>query len=292
MYAANFDYYRPKTVAEAVELLRKNKDAKVLAGGHSLLPQMKLRVSSPSALVDIGRLKGLAGIKAGKKVVTIGALTTHAAIAASDAIKSACPILAETAAQIGDIQVRNRGTIGGSLAHADPAADFPTVIVAMDATLTATGPKGEREIPADKFFKDLFTTALKSGELLTSISVPAYGNLPGMGGAYLKHRHPASSYAVIGVAAMVGFDASRGQCGRVSLVVGGATVNPVHAAAAEKALTGQAPTEANIAAAAAKVAEAITSPMSDTYASADYRAHLATVMARRALMMAAERAKG
>jgi carbon-monoxide dehydrogenase medium subunit len=290
MYAANFDYYRPKTVAEAVELLRKNKDARVLAGGHSLLPQMKLRVSAPSALVDIGRVKRLSGIKAGKKDVTIGALTTHAMVAGSEALKKACPILAEAAALIGDTQVRNRGTIGGSLAHADPAADYPTVIIALGATLTATGPTGEREIPADKFFKDLFTTALKSGELLTSISVPAYGNLPGMGSAYLKHRHPASSYAVVGVAAMVGLEG--GKVTRVSLVVGGATANPVHATAAEKALTGQAPTADNIAAAAATVAEALTHPMSDAYASADYRAHLATVMAKRALTMAAERAKG
>ena len=289
MYAANFDYYRPKTVAEAVELLRKNKGATVLAGGHSLLPSMKLRVSTPSALVDIGRIKGLSGIKAGKKDVTIGALTTHAMIAGSDALKKACPILAEAAALIGDTQVRNRGTIGGSLAHADPAADYPTVIVAMDATLTATGPTGAREIAADKFFKDLFTTALKSGEILTSVSVPAYGNLPGMGSAYLKHRHPASSYAVVGVAAMVGLEG--GKVTRVSLVVGGATANPARATAAENALTGQAPTADNIAAAAEKVGE-IKATMSDAYASGEYRAHLAQVMAKRALTMAAERAKG
>jgi carbon-monoxide dehydrogenase medium subunit len=290
MYAPAFEYYRPKTLSEAVELLRKNKDAKVLAGGHSLLPAMKLRTTAPSALVDIGRLKGLAGIKASKKEVKIGALTTHAAVAASDAIKSACPILAEAAGLIGDGQVRNRGTLGGSLAHADPAADYPTVILALGGTLSATGPKGEREIPADKFFKGLFATALKSGEILTSVSVPAYGNLSGMGGAYLKHRHPASSYAVVGVAAMVGLQA--GKCARVSLVVGGATVNPVHAAAAEKALTGQAPTEANIAAAAKMVAEALTDQLSDVYASGEYRTHLATVMARRALTLAAQRAQG
>jgi carbon-monoxide dehydrogenase medium subunit len=289
MYAANFDYYRPKTVAEAVELLRKNKDARVLAGGHSLLPQMKLRVSAPSALVDIGRVKGLSGIKAGKKDVTIGALTTHAMIAGSDALKKACPILAEAAALIGDTQVRNRGTIGGSLAHADPAADYPTVIVALGATLTATGPTGAREIEAGKFFKDLFTTALKSGEILTSISVPAYGNLPGMGSAYLKHRHPASSYAVVGVAAMVGLEG--GKVTRVSLVVGGITANPARATAVEKALTGQAPTADNIAAAAEKVGE-IKATMSDAYASGEYRAHLAQVMAKRALTTAAERAKG
>jgi carbon-monoxide dehydrogenase medium subunit len=289
MYSAPFDYYRPKTVAEAVELLRKNKAARVLAGGHSLLPAMKLRTTAPAALVDIGRLKGLSGIKVAKKAVKIGALTTHAMVAASDELKQACPILAEAAAQIGDVQVRNRGTLGGSLAHADPAADYPTVILAMGGTITATGPKGDREIAADKFFKDLFTTALKPGELLTSVSVPAYGNFPGMGGAYLKHRHPASSYAVVGVAAMVGLE--HGKCARVSLVVGGATENPMHVAEAEQALTGQTPTEANIAAAAAKVAQ-INVTMSDVYASSEYRAHLASVLARRALTLAVQRAGG
>ena len=288
MYAANFDYYLPKTVAEAVELLRKNKNARVLAGGHSLLPSMKLRVSTPAALVDIGRLKGLAGIKVGKKEVKIGALTTHAMIAGSEALRKACPILAEAAALVGDVQVRNRGTIGGSLAHADPAADYPTVMMAVEATITATGPKGDREVGADKFFKDLFTTALKPGEILTSVSVPAYGGMKGMGGAYLKHRHPASSYAVVGVAAMVGL--KNGKVARVSLVVGGATANPMHAQAAEAALMGMAPDEANIAAAADKVD--IQATMSDTYASAEYRAHLAKVLAKRALMVAAQRATG
>ncbi len=289
MYTPTFDYYRPKTLDEAIKLLSKNKDAKVLAGGHSLLPAMKLRVSEPGALVDISRVKGLSGIKVGKKGVTIGATTTHAAVAASKELAKACPILPETAAQIGDTQVRNRGTVGGSLAHADPAADYPTVMLAMEAMMTATGNKGEREIPASKFFKDLFTTALKSDEILTSITVPAYANFPHMGGCYLKHRHPASSYAVVGVAAMIGLQG--GKVTRVSLVVGGATPNPVRCSAAEEALTGAAPTEDAIAAAAAKVAGALENPMSDLYASADYRAHLATVMAKRALMTAVDRAK-
>jgi carbon-monoxide dehydrogenase medium subunit len=290
MYPASFDYYRPKTIAEAVKLLSQNKNARVLAGGHSLLPQMKLRVATPSALVDLGRVKALSGVKATKTALKIGAMTTHAAVAESDVVKQLCPILAETAALIGDVQVRNRGTIGGSLAHADPAADYPTVIVALEATITATGPKGSRDIPAGKFFRDLFTTDLKPAEVITTVSVPAYGGMPGMGGAYLTHEHPASSYAVVGVAALVGL--KNGTCGRVSLVVGGATVNPVHAAAAEKALTGQAPSDANIAAAADQVAEAIADPLSDTYASGEYRTHLATVLARRALTMAAQRAMG
>ena len=289
MYSANFDYYRPTTVAEAVALLQSHKDAKVLAGGHSLLPAMKLRVSSPSALVDIGRIKDLSGIRADGATLHIGALTTHAMVAASDVVKDKCPILAEAASMIGDVQVRNRGTIGGSLSHADPAADYPTVIVALGATITATGVRGSRDISADQFFKGLLTTALDPAELITSVSVPAYGAMKGMGGAYVVHEHPASSYAVVGVAAMVGLE--NGKCSRVVLVVGGATANPVHAEAAEKALSGQAPSEASIAAAAAQVAKAITDPLSDIYASGEYRTHLATVLAKRALLTAAARAQ-
>lgn len=289
MYTAEFNYHRPATLAEAVAILSKNKHAKVLAGGHSLLPAMKLRVAEPSAVVDIGRLKGLSGIKAGKKEVKIGALTTHAAVAGSKELAKACPILAETAGHIGDTQVRNRGTMGGSLAHADPAADYPTTMLALEATITATGKNGPRDIPAAKFFKDIFTTSLKSGEIITSITVPAYNNLPHMGGCYLKHRHPASSYAVVGVAAMVGIGKD-GTVTRASIAVGGATGVPVRCTAAEKALTGMVPTAENVAAAAARVAEALTHPMGDHYASAEYRVHLATVLAKRALSQAVDRA--
>lgn len=286
MYPAEFDYYRPKTLAEAMETLRKVKGSKLLAGGHSLLPVMKLRTATPTALIDLARVRGLSGIKVSKKEVKIGAMTTYDAIVASEAVKAACPILVETALQVGDQQVRYRGTLGGSLAHADPASDFPTVIVALGATMTAASPRGEREIPASKFFVDLFTTALKPNEILTSITAPVLS--AGMGGAYLKHRHPASNYSVVGVAALVWL--SGGLCKSVSLVIGGATAIPVRAVAAEKALTGQAPDEATIAAAAEKVAEAIDNPLGDIYASGEYRTHLAKVMAKRALTQAAERA--
>ena len=290
MYSPSFDYHQPKTLSEAISLLLQHKDARILAGGHSLLPAMKLGLSSPSALVDISRIKDLAGIKASKTTITIGALTTHASIAASEEIRAGCPILAEAAAQIGDLQVRNRGTIGGSLAHGDPAADFPTVVVALGAKLVATGaPRFRREIPAGKFFTDLFTTALKPAEVLTEIRVPVLQ--AGTGGAYLKHRHPASSYAVVGVAALVTLE--EGKCAEVRLVVGGVTPNPVHVAAVEEALRGQVPAEAAIASAAEKMAEAIPNPMGDdVYASGEYRVHLAKVMAGRALIKAVERAKG
>lgn len=287
MYSNAVDYYRATSVADAVKMLQKNKGAKLLAGGHSLIPAMKLRVAQPTLLVDIGRIKNLSGIKVGKKNVKIGALTTHAAVASSEELKAACPILSEAAALIADQQVRNRGTMGGSIANADPASDYPTLMMALDATFTVTGRKGEREIKADKFFKDLFTTVLKRDEVLTLITVPAYGAMPGMGGAYLKHRHPASSYAVVGVAALVGL--KDGKVTRAVVVVGGATANPVQAKGVEAALLGMEPTETNIADAAEEVD--IDATLGDAYASAEYRAHLAKVMAKRALMLAAERAR-
>ena len=268
MYTSSFEYFRPKTLTEAAALLKKHKGARILAGGHSLLPAMKIRLASASALIDLGGIKGLSGIKAKGKSLEIGATTTHAEIAASPAVKKSCPILAEAAAQIGDIQVRNRGTIGGSIAHADPGADFPTVLLALGATVLAKGPKGARKIPAEKFFVDFFTTALKPGEIVTAISVPTYGK--GTGGAYLKHPHPASRYAVIGVAALV--EKKNGKAGRTSLAVGGATPNPVRVESPEQ------------------IAAALPDPLGDHYASGEFRVHLATVLAKRALAAATSRA--
>jgi len=288
MYSSSTDYYRATSVNDAIKMLGTNEGAKLLAGGHSLIPSMKLRVTNPPMLVDIGHIKGLSEIKVTKEEVSIGALTTHSAVVASAELKSACPILTEAVMQLADPQVRNRGTIGGNLAHADPASDYPTLMMALGATLTVTGPKGDREIQAEKFFKDLFTTVMNHDEVLTSIRFPAYGNMPGMGGAYLKHRHPASSYAVVGVAAMVGLE--EGKVARTAIVVGGANPNPVHAKSVESALTGKEPSEANVS--AALDAMDIEATLGDSYASAEYRAHLARVMAKRALMLAAERAGG
>jgi carbon-monoxide dehydrogenase medium subunit len=286
MYSANFEYFRPATLAEAISILSQNKDAKLLAGGHSLIPAMKMRLAQPVALVDIGRIKELSGINFANGQLTIGAMTTQGAIAASEVVKKNCPILAEASGQVGDTQVRNRGTLGGSLAHADPAADVPTVMVALDATLTATGPGGRRDIPASAFFTSLLTTALQADEVLTSITINTSGL--GKGGAYLKHPHPASGYAVVGVAAVVGLDG--GKCAGVRVAIGGSVANPVRVSAAESALNGQEPSEANIAAAAAKAAE-VKASMNDWYASAEYRQSLATTLTKRALTKAAERAK-
>jgi carbon-monoxide dehydrogenase medium subunit len=286
MYSSNFEYFRPTTTAEAVEMLRAHPGAKLLAGGHSLLPQMKLRVAQPAALVDIGRLSDLSGISLDGDSVRIGATTTHNTLAMSAVIQEHCPILSEAALQIGDQQVRNRGTVGGSLAHADPAADLPTVMVALGATFSALGPGGARDIPASEFFVDIFTTALKPDEILTGVKVKAYG--AGTGGAYLKHAHPASGFAVVGVAAIV--MVKDGKCTGSRIAVGGATPNPVLATAAGEWLAGQATEATAFAAAAAKVNDAISDPLSDHYASAGYRRQLATVLTRRALIAACTRA--
>jgi carbon-monoxide dehydrogenase medium subunit len=286
MFPAPFEYHRPKTVDEAIKLLREVKGARVLAGGHSLLPAMKLRLASPTALIDIGRIAELSGIKSTKDGVQIGALTTHAAVAASDVVRRSCPVLAETAGKIGDLQVRNRGTIGGSVAHADPGADYPTIMLLLGAKFTAADGK-QREIAADSFFVDLFTTSLKPGELLTSVTIPAMS--PGAAAVYLKHRHPASAFAVVGVAALVGM--KDGKCADVRIAIGGVTSVAVRARNAESLLTGQAATEANIARAADAVADALRDPLSDPYASGEFRVHLATVMAKRALTQAAGKAR-
>jgi len=286
MQAAPFDYYRPTTMAEALDLLGSVEGARPLAGGHSLLPAMKLRVARPTALVDLTEIEGLDQISRNGDSITIGALTKHAAVAASEVVRSDCAILSDTAAHIGDPQVRNRGTIGGSVAHADPAADFPTVLTALGAAITATGKTGERTIAAGDLFVDLFTSALEDGELVTSVEVPVLG--AGQGGAYVKHRHPASSYAVVGVAAVVTIDG--GKCTAAQVVVGGVTGTPVRVQAAEGALVGEAPSEDAFAAAASHVAGALADPIGDSYASGEFRVHLAGTLTKRALAGAFGRA--
>ncbi len=256
MYSESFDYFRPKTLAEASALLKKHRGARLLAGGHSLLPAMKFRLATPKALVDIGAIKGLSGIAPRGKSTWIGAMTVHAEVAGSKLLRKSCPLLPEAAAQIGDPQVRNRGTIGGSIAHADPAADYPTALVALGATVLARGPRGERKIPAEDFFVDLFTTALKPGEIVTGVLVPVFGK--GTGAAYLKHPHPASRYAVAAAAAIV--DVANGVCTRAILVIGGVSATPVRVLRAQEALVGRKPDAAPIQSAAAQVEALVPDP--------------------------------
>jgi carbon-monoxide dehydrogenase medium subunit len=285
MRPAEFEYHRPTTLDEAISMLGEIEDSRPLAGGHSLLPMMKLRLATPAALVDLGRIPGLDGIS-GNGGLTIGALATHAEVAGSEVAIGIAPVIPETAAMIGDMQVRSCGTIGGSVAHADPGADYPTVLKALGATITVTGKGGEREIPADDFFRGIFDTALEPGELVTSVTVPA--TQTGTGAAYVKHHHPASRYAVVGVAAVVSVEG--GSCTSARVTVGGATSPPAHASAAAEALVGEPGTEEAIAAAAEKVPDSLPDATSDTYASGEYRRHLAKVLAKRALTKAFERA--
>src|SRR6266849_570244 len=223
MYAADFNYYRAGSVAEAGDLLKKHPGAKLLAGGHSLIPLLKLRLAAPPALIDIGRIAELKGVTVRDGTVRIGALTTHAELAASAALREHCPALAEAAAQVGDPAVRNRGTIGGNVAHADPASDLPTVLTALNARFAVTGPNGSRTVDASGFFKGLMATALGEHDLLIAIEVPARAK--GQGMAYVKFSHPASRYAVIGVAA--GVSVTGGKCTAASVAVGGLVPRPV-----------------------------------------------------------------
>ena len=288
MYAPEFEYYRAGSVAEARDLLRKHPGAKLLAGGHSLIPLLKLRLASPPVLVDIGRIGGLKGIDINKGSIRIGALTTHAEIASSSALAEACPALTEAAGQIGDPAVRNRGTIGGNVAHADPASDLPTVLAALGARFTIAGPDGERTVDAAGFFQGMMATALGDHDLLTSIEVPAKS--PGQGMAYTKFVHPASRYAVIGVAAVV--TVTGGKCSAASVVLGGLVPQPMRASSVEKALNGQALSAETIARAASQVSQDLGGDiLGDIFASAEYRKAVAPVWVKRALTLAAERAR-
>jgi carbon-monoxide dehydrogenase medium subunit len=287
MYSPSFAYHRATSVADAQRLLAAHPGAKLLAGGHSLLPLMKLRLAAPDALVDIGRIAELRGISAADGGVRIGATTTHAAIAASDVVRRHCGVLADAAGRIGDPAVRNRGTIGGSVAHADPAADLPTVLVALGARMEIASSSGARIVEAASFFQGMMATVLGDGDLLTAVWVPALA--PGTGAAYEKFSHPASRYAVLGVAAVV--TVANGTCTSASVVAGGLVPGPTRLGPVEAALTGRPLTEPTIAEAAAATAGALGNDvLGDIYASAEYRRAVAASYVARALTAAAARA--
>jgi len=288
MYPASFQYHRAASVEEAVGLLARYKDdAKLLAGGHSLVPMMKLRLAQPAHVIDIGRIAGLAGIREEGGHLVIGALTTHYAVESSGVVRRTCPMLAEAAAMIGDPQVRNHGTVGGSLAHADPAADWPAVMLALGAELRAVGPKGARTIRAKDFFRGLFTTALAPDEVLTEIRIPAGAH---SGAAYVKHPHPASRFAVVGVAAAVTLDGA-GRCTASHVGITGVGSHAVRAKGVEGMLAGKVLDAGTIQAAAQKAADGLEIH-ADLQGSVEYKAHLTRVYARRALEKAVQRAKG
>lgn len=279
MYPAPFEYHRAASVDEAVALLAKfPDDAKLIAGGHSLIPLLKLRFAQPAHLIDVRHIHALHGITESAGALVIGAATTHWMVESSALVRQRVPMLAEAAALIGDPQVRNMGTMGGSLAHADPAADYPAVMLALGAEMTAVGPRGTRTIAAADFFVDLLTSALAANEVLTQVRVPIPA--AGTGGAYAKHPHPASRYALAGVAAVVTL--AGGKVTRVQVGVTGIGARATRARGVEQALTGSAADDAAIAAAAAHIADGVD-VRTDIQGSAEYRRAIAAACARRAL---------
>jgi carbon-monoxide dehydrogenase medium subunit len=288
MIPTQFDYLTPKTLDEAIGLLAQHPDdAKLLAGGHSLIPAMKLRLATPQILIDLGRIKDLSYIREEGGQIRIGAMTTHYRLEASDRLREICPLLPECAAQIGDVQVRNKGTIGGSLAHSDPAGDWPAAIIALDAELVAVGAGGERVIKAGDFFVDMLTTALEAGEILREIRINPIAGRSGQ--AYLKVPQPASGFAVVGVAVNLTKD-NNGACASAGIGITGVASKVYRASAVEKALIGSALDDQAIATAAAHATDGV-SVNGDLYASDAYRSHLAQVYARRAIEAATARAK-
>lgn len=285
MIPAQFDYARAQTLDEALNLLAQNEDAKILAGGHSLIPAMKLRLTQPPLLIDIGRIKDLSYIREEDGQIRIGAMTTHYQIESSDLLKKICPLLPECASHIGDLQVRNKGTIGGSLAHSDPAADWPAAILALNAELVAVSKNGERTIKADDFFVDLLTTALEPGEILREIRV----NKNGTHHAYVKMPHPASGFAVVGVAANLIMNGSN-ECQSASIGITGVSSKAYRASAVESALNGASLNDETIQSAAAHATDG-EDLNGDLFASADYRRHLAEVYTKRAIAAATKRPK-
>lgn len=284
MFPTSFDYHRATSVADAVAMLGQHPDAKILAGGHSLIPAMKLRLASPGLLIDLGPVAGLREISIDGGVASVGAMATYDDIRFHDGIAAAFPAIPEAVNVIGDQQVRANGTIGGTLAHNDPAADFTAVFLALGGSVEVVGSSGTRTIDGEDLFVDLWTTSLEPDDVITQVMlpVPAAGSVS----AYSKHAHPASGYAVVGIA--VAIEQAAGKVSKASIVVTGATSKPTHAAAAEASLTGQAFAAESIAAAASVAADGLEIN-GDAYASEEYRIQLIKVLTRRALEAALTR---
>lgn len=286
MYPASFEYHTASSVQDALaKLAQYGDDAKLLAGGHSLIPVMKLRFAQPAHLIDIARIPGLSAITDAGSAVHVGATARHGDVASSAVLKAKAPLLAEVASHIGDPLIRNMGTIGGSLAHADPAADLPAAMLALGATLVVTGSGGDRTIAADDFFTDVFTTAMHPGEILTQVRVPAQG--AGSGGAYEKNADPASGYAIVGIAVQLQVSGGTISAARVGMT--GLGPKAMRLTGVEAALTGKPATAATVDAAAAHAADGMVF-VDDSRGSAAYKVNLATVHAKRALTKALARA--
>jgi aerobic carbon-monoxide dehydrogenase medium subunit len=291
MYATQFAYQAPASLDEALRLLREpsdHGDVKVLAGGQSLIPLLKLRLTDVGLLIDLRRIAELRGISEESDALVIGSMTPYVEIATSQLVARRCPLLVEAVRQVGDPQVRARGTVGGSLAHADAAGDVPAVAVALDAEVRMVGPNGTRSMRAADFLLDVMTTALSPDEIVTAIRFPAVEG-PGVGTAYLKHRHPASGYAVVAVAAVIRL-AADGTCQSAQLGITGAGTHATRLTQVERALAGRQLDDASARDASATAADGLEL-MGDAYASSEYRAHLARVLTARAVLRAAEHAR-
>ncbi|MFZ8824751.1 MAG: glyceraldehyde dehydrogenase subunit beta [Desulfurococcales archaeon] len=288
MYPPRFSLIVPSAVEEALDALsRYGEEAKVLAGGHSLIPLMKLRLASPKYLIYIGKIQGLSYIREEAGKISIGCMTTHAMIESSDLLRKKNLLLSETASKIGDLQVRNMGTIGGSLAHADPAADYPAAITALEGEIVARSVKGERVIKAQEFFKGPFSTALRSDELLVEVRVPSMEGY--FGAAYEKLVFRATDYAIVGVAAVLELDRG-GAIQRARVALTGVGSTPVRAKSVEEELIGKQASKDLIVKVSTRASEGLNPP-SDIRASSEYRKAMASVMTKRALLRALERAQ-
>jgi carbon-monoxide dehydrogenase medium subunit len=282
---AAFEYERAESADHAVQLLTEHgDDAKLIAGGHSLLPLMKLRLARPSVLVDIDRLSDLEYIRETGDRIEIGALTRIADVASNSLLAQHNPLVAFAAGEVGDPQVRHRATLGGSLAHGDPASDPPAIVLTIDAELVVRGPSGERTVPASGFFKSLFETDLGSQDVLTAIRVPKFA--PGTGWSYLKFHRRALDWAIVGVAAVV--ERNNGQIARAAVGLTNMGSTPLRASSVEEALTGSEASDQAIAEAAEHSPEG-TDPVTDTNASTEYRTELSKVLVRRAIQQALAR---
>jgi len=290
MFAKQFEYTKANSVSEAIQLLGNNEGAKLLAGGHSLLPMMKLRLSQPSMLIDIGGIEEMRGISVENGVLRIGALTTHAEIAESHTVKDNAGILWEAAHGIGDPQVRNRGTIGGNVSHADPASDLPTVLTVMDAKFTIQGQggitrRGSRTVSVDEFFTGTFSTSLAENEILTAIEVPVLAE--NQKAEYAKMAHPATSFAVVGAGVMLTVDGNA--CTAARVAVGGFTPKPTRGLSVEAALVGKELTADNIAEATALIDGDLGSDVfGEIFASAEYRKAMAAIELKHAIFHATD----
>ncbi|HZO70345.1 MAG TPA: xanthine dehydrogenase family protein subunit M [Kribbellaceae bacterium] len=281
MIPAGFEYVAPATVDEALAALAGSGDAKVLAGGQSLMPVLRMRLAAPELLVDLGKLDELRGIREDGDAIVIGAMTPHSVVQSDPLVAEHAKLLALATEKVGDPQIRHRGTFGGSLAHADPAADLPAAAVALGAEMVVAGQSGRRTVPAGEFFTDLFTTAVGEDELLVEIRVPKH---TGWGAHYEKFTQTAQQWPIVGVAAAVRLENGTIAEAGVALTNMGST--PVRATAVEQALVGQSASDESVRTAAASAAEG-TSPPSDLQGDAEYRRHLATVLTRRAVLAAA-----